>query len=347
MIPSRRATTLFLSVASLLIYSSVALISQNTGRRSEAMIHQKVDENKLVTLRGNTRSEANAENDLGPVSDALEHGSHAASVKRAPHRSSRQRRSLWPICIMPKSPNFHKWMTAAEFGRNFGVADADIQAITAWLQSHGFTVNGVYPNGMVIDFSGSAGQVGRAFHTSIHHLDVNGVSHIANFSDPQIPAALAPAVAGVVSLHDFQPHAMKRAKYTFNYQGQPSQAVVPADLATIYDLNPLFAQGITGVGQTIAVIEDTDLYSAADWSTFRTTFGLDQYTAGSLTTVHPTSIERPEQLLRRRESSPVTTAKRFSMPSGPAPPRPARPSWWRPAATRESPSADSSPCRTS
>ena len=63
--------------------------------------------------------------------------------------------------------------------------------------------------------------------------------------------------------------------------------MVPADLATIYDFNPLFAKGITGIGQTIAVIEDTDLYTATDWTTFRSTFGLSQYTSGSLTTVHP------------------------------------------------------------
>src|SRR5271168_1868562 len=255
MILSRRATTLFLSVAALLVYSSVALVSQSTGRRSEPLIHQKVDENKLVTLAGNTRSEADAENDLGPVADALNMDHMLLQLKRP---ASQQQAAAQFVADLhnPKSPNFHKWMTAAEFGRNFGVADADVQAITAWLQSHGFTVNGVYPNGMVIDFSGSAGQVHRAFHTSIHNLDVNGVAHIANFSDPQIPAALSPAVAGVVSLHDFQPRAMKRAKYTFNYQGQPNWALVPADLATIYDLNPLFAQGITGVGQTIAVIED-------------------------------------------------------------------------------------------
>jgi subtilase family serine protease len=188
----------------------------------------------------------------------------------------------------PKSPNFHKWLTASEYGKNYGVAEADLQAVTGWLESHGFTVNSVYPNGMVIDFSGSAGQVRRAFHAPIHHLDVEGVRHIANVTDPQIPAALAPVVAGVVSMHDFQPHAMKRTKYTFTYSGFPTQAVVPADLATIYNLNPLFAQGITGVGQTVVVIEDTDLYSSADWDTFRSTFGLSQYSGGSLTTVHPT-----------------------------------------------------------
>jgi subtilase family serine protease len=247
-----------------------------------------VDENKLVKLTGNTRPEAVVENDLGAVADSLSMDHMMLQLKRSAAQEEAAAQFVADL-HNPKSLNFHKWLTASEFGKNYGLAESDIQTITAWLQSHGFTVNSVYPNGMLIDFSGSAGQVQRAFHTSIHNLDVNGVRHIANISDPQIPAALTPAVAGVVSLHDFKPHKMSRPKYTFTYKGDAYQAVVPADLATIYDLNPLFAQGITGAGQTVAVMEDTNLYSSSDWNTFRTTFGLSQYTSGSVATIHPTS----------------------------------------------------------
>jgi subtilase family serine protease len=81
-----------------------------------------------------------------------------------------------------------------------------------------------------------------------------------------------------------KPHA----NYTFTSNGSTEQAVVPADLATIYNLNPLFSAGITGKGQTIVVVEDSDMYSNADWNTFRSTFGLSaSYPSGSLTTVHP------------------------------------------------------------
>ena len=141
----------------------------------------------------------------------------------------------------------------------------------------------------MVDFSGTAKQVREAFHTEIHHFKVNGEMHVANTSDPQIPAALAPAVAGVISMHDFRPHAMKtdRSKYTYSGSTKTYQALVPGDLAAIYNLNPLFDSGYTGRGQTIAVIEDTNLYSAADWTAFRSAFGLDQYTSGSLPTVHP------------------------------------------------------------
>ena len=152
---------------------------------------------------------------------------------------------------------------------------------------------------MMIDFSGNAGQVRNAFHTEIHNLNVNGVAHIANMYDPRIPAALSPAVAGIVSLHDFRPHT--------NYQSRAVNpkftgtcgsygaclALVPADLATIYNLNPLFQAGITGTGETIVVIEDTNVYNPADWSTFRSTFGLSGYTSGSFTQVHPGNCSSP------------------------------------------------------
>ncbi|MCU1263350.1 MAG: hypothetical protein JWO80_6235 [Bryobacterales bacterium] len=189
----------------------------------------------------------------------------------------------------PASPDFHKWLTAAQFGQLYGPAQQEIETVTTWLESNGFTVNAVYPSGMSIDFSGTASQVLTAFHTEIHKLSVNGKDHIANMSDPQIPEALAPVVAGIVSLHDFRPHSMKksRAKYTVARGGSTYQLVTPADLATIYDLNAAFAAGYTGQGQTIALIEDSDLFSTNDWNTFRSTLGLAGYTSGSLTTVHP------------------------------------------------------------
>ncbi|HYL96676.1 MAG TPA: protease pro-enzyme activation domain-containing protein [Terriglobales bacterium] len=197
------------------------------------------------------------------------------------------------------SPNFHHWLTAQEFGERFGTAKPDLDAVSGWLESHGFKVNVVYPNGMVMDFSGTAAQVRKAFQTEIHRLEVRGEKHIGNMSDPRIPAALAPVVAGVVSLHDFRPHTMykmrrPKAQFTFTDSlGGTNYAVVPADLATIYNLNPLFSAGNSGQGQTIVLIEDTDVFSASDWNSFRQTLGLAGYTSASFTSVHPAPSSGP------------------------------------------------------
>jgi subtilase family serine protease len=267
----------------------LALTPQVTtpGRRSRALITESTDVTRVHTLRGNTRSQANSQNDRGIVAENLAMDHMLLQMQR-PAEQEQAAQQFVDQLHNPKSPYFHKWLTAAQFGETYGPAKADLDTVSAWLQSQGFTINTVYPSGMVIDFSGTAGQIRKAFHTEIHHLNVNGEEHIANMSDPQIPAALAPAVAGVVAMHDFRPHAMnKRRDYTIGTGTSASQAIVPEDLATIYNLAPLFAAGNAGAGQTIAVIEDTDLYNDSDWSTFRTTFGLAKYTSGSLTTVHP------------------------------------------------------------
>jgi subtilase family serine protease len=276
-----------LAFAALLI-TSIALQAQGI-RQTRALIHENIDETKLVTLGGNTRPEATAANDLGPVSDDLPL-SHMLLQLRRPAQVEASVEQLIGELHDPKSAHFHQWLSAAEFGNNYGLAQPDIDAITGWLEAHGFAINSVYPSGTVIDFSGTAGQVRAAFHTTIHNLKVKGVHHIANFSDPEIPQALAPAVVGIVSLHDFTPHQMARPKFTFMFEGFTNWAVVPADLATIYDFNPLFSKGITGAGQTIAVVEDTNLFSSEDWTTFRETFGLAQYTSGSLVTEHPAPL---------------------------------------------------------
>jgi subtilase family serine protease len=239
----------------------------------------------LVTLAGNTRPEANTANDRGPVANTFPMEHMLLQLRR----SAEQEQALVQLIDQlhdPASPNFHGWLTPAEYGARFGLATADLSAITGWLQGQGFQVNTVYPSSVTIDFSGTAGQVGAAFHTAIHYLDVGGVSHFANMSDPQIPAALAPAVVGIVSLHDFRPkpQVIPKSNYTI---GNGNHAVTPPDLATIYNINPLFTEGISGQGQRIYLIEDTDLYTKNDWTTFRSTFGLSGYTGASLTTIHP------------------------------------------------------------
>jgi subtilase family serine protease len=268
------------------------LAAQVTPAR--VLITAPIDGSQLHTLVGNTRGEANAGNDRGRVADSFALDHLLVELRRSPEREEALRNFIEEQHDS-KSPNFHKWLTAVQLGRLYGPAQKDIDTVAEWLRSNGFTVNTVHPSGMTIDVSGTAGQVLAAFHTEIHSLSVQGEAHIANMSDPQIPVALAPVIAGIVSLHDFRPHSMikPRMKLTGTLNGSPVQLVTPADLATIYDFNPAFSAGITGVGQTIAVVEDSNLFRNSDWTTFRSTFGLSAHASGSLVTVHPGGCTNP------------------------------------------------------
>jgi subtilase family serine protease len=275
-------------VTVILAFASLIPLSLAAQTRRQPLIQAPIDESRLHTLSGNTRPEANRLNDRGPVEDSFPLEHMLLQLQRSPEQEAAVR-ALIDDLHDANSPQFHHWLTAEEFGRNYAPAAEDVAKIKGWLVSHGFQVNVVYPSGMAIDFSGTASQVRQAFHTSIHYFEAGGKRHIANASDPQIPQAFAPVLAGVVSMHDFRPHAMRtvHSNYTFTYSGNPYQAIVPADLATIYDLNPLFAKGYTGKGQTIVVIEDSNLFNNDDWYTFRSAFGLAVYSSGSLSVIQP------------------------------------------------------------
>ena len=148
-----------------------------------------VEQRESATLRGNTRPEATAANDRGRVSDEMPLDHLMLQLRRSPEREQALQQYIKDI-HNPKSPLFHHWITATEFGKTYGATSAETDAVTSWLESQGFKVNLVYPNQMVVDFSASAGQIRQAFRTEIHNLLVNGELHIANMTDPQIPAEL-------------------------------------------------------------------------------------------------------------------------------------------------------------
>ncbi len=119
-----------------------------------------------MTLSGNTRPEANALNYRGPVSADLPIDHMLLFLQRSPEQEQAVDQFINSLNDR-NSPNFHKWLTPEEFGERFGVDESDIQQVTNWLQSQGFQINQVYPNRMVIDFSGTAGQIAQAFRTQI------------------------------------------------------------------------------------------------------------------------------------------------------------------------------------
>lgn len=299
MFPARHAR-IPISAACLLISlalpASAFAFTQAESPNSAQRIVTNVDEANLVTLKGNTHPAALPRFDQGAVSDRLPMEHMLLVLQRSPQQQQAFEKLL-DDQQNPTSPGYHKWLTAEELGKTYGPAPQDIAAVVSWLKYHGFQVNGVSKSGLTIDVSGTAGQVRDAFHTAIHMYDIAGKQHIANASDPQIPAALAPVVVGFNALHDFMPKpAIRKAKpaLTFTcdttcpggFQGLTQYDETPVDFNTIYNVPRNTGRGaLTGKGQTVVVLEDSNAQSI-DISTFRKAFGINK--SGSFSQVHPT-----------------------------------------------------------
>jgi hypothetical protein len=236
-----------------------------------------VDENQLTVLKGNTHPLARPEFDRGAAPSTLPMQRMLLVLQRSPEQEAALQQLL-DAQQDKSSPQYHSWLTPDQFGQQFGPADQDVQAVVSWLSSHGFEVAHVGKGRTAIEFSGTAGQVQEAFHTAIHQYQVNGEQHWANSSDPQIPTALAPVVAGVDSLHDFARRPAHHVlgeftkskatgkttpvtpAFTINPSSCPENGdcyfVGPYDFATIYNVLPLWnaAPAIDGTGTSIAIV---------------------------------------------------------------------------------------------
>jgi hypothetical protein len=280
-----------LSTAQLAVFVLLTAFALAEQPFVPSRIVQPVDESKLAILKANTHPLARPEFDRGPAPPDLPMDRMLLVLKRSPEQE-KALRTLLDDQADKASPSYHKWLTAGQFGLQFGPSDHDIQAVNSWLESHGFQINKVAKGRTIIEFSGVASQV--AFHTSIHKYIVNGQEHWANANDPQIPIALTPVVAGVFTLHNFIKKPMihvaeqkisaqlvsggegKSPRVTFP-GSPPVYALGPADYAEIYNINPLYKANpkINGTDRTIAVVGRSDLYSGgSDITNFDSIFGV-------------------------------------------------------------------------
>jgi subtilase family serine protease len=280
----------------VLITSAQLALGQPGSLSAAPRIVGAIDETNLVTLAGNTHPAAVSKYDEGAVPDGFSLEHMYVVLRRSPEQNAALNRLLIDLQD-PRSALYHRWLSAGQLGGKYGPAQQDIDAVVGWLTSHGLKVNQISKSGITIDVSGTAGEIRSAFHTEIHRYNLHGEQHLANANDPEIPAALAPVVVGLNSLNDFMPKsAAHRPKVNFSFRctgcpdgfnGVELYLVAPADFATIYNVNPLYKGNnpVTGKGQTIAVLEDTDMLSA-DVATFRAAFGLSSY-RGTFRQIHP------------------------------------------------------------
>jgi trimeric autotransporter adhesin len=255
---------------------SVCVLAAQTNRivaTPSTRIVSTVDDAAVVTLHGTVSPLATSRNDLGAAPDGLQLDRMHLVLKRSETQEAALQQLINEMHT-PGSPSYHQWLTPDQFGAQFGPSDQDIATVTSWLTNHGFNVSKVNPGHQTIEISGSVAQLRNAFHTQIHRYTYNGQTRYANASDPQIPSALAPVVGGFVSLNNFPIRSYAQSYGKAQYDPKTNKAVpqwtlgssssisfvlAPQDYAVQYNLNPLYTAGVNGTGQTIAIINESNI----------------------------------------------------------------------------------------
>jgi subtilase family serine protease len=252
-----------------------------------------VSNTDLVPLSGNVHQFARAQFDAGEAPSSLRPSGLDIVFTKTPEQVQALQQLL-AAQQDPKSPQYHKWLTPAQYGQRFGASDATLAAVTNWLKSNGLSVGQLPPGRGHLPFFGSKAQVEGALHTRIHLFAAAGEQHYANVSAPFIPASLTSAITAIRGLNDFHPrpgvhpskagprgtlpmvgHSSARsfdapAAY-YSGSGQWPGYVGPTDFAIMYNLQPVYSQGFTGAGVTVAIAAQSDIdpsVLATFWSAF-------------------------------------------------------------------------------
>jgi len=178
----------------------------------------------------------------------------------------------------PASPLYHQWLNPDQFADRFGMAQTDIDKVEAWLQQQGFSIDSVARSRNMIRFSGTVGQVERAFSTEMHHYTFGGEKHFAPSTELSVPAAMASIVQNISNLDNFRlkPQVivnrgqLPHTEFTSGLSG--SVFFAPGDIAKAYDITPQYNSGNDGTGQSIAIIGQSAV-QLSDITNFQTAAG--------------------------------------------------------------------------
>ena len=266
----------WLAVLGLVFSLTPFAFTQSPGRER---ILEVIDNASPVALRGNVRTMFRPENDMGPVEGSFKLENISLMFKLTQSQQA-DLTALLEEQQDPSSPNYHHWLTPEQYADRFGLSQNDINQVKAWLQAQGFQVTQTARSRNWVSFSGTAAQVQAAFQTEIHHFSLNGETYYANATEPCVPSALADVVLGIHALDNYRlkprsvfRHVKTEPNPNFTSSISGNTFVAPGDFATIYDVNSLYATGIDGTGQSIAVMGQTNILMS-DVEAFRRASGL-------------------------------------------------------------------------
>jgi len=188
----------------------------------------------------------------------------------------------------PGLPTYHRFLSVREFADLFAPGPAEIAIIRRYLASFGITVNDVYADRLVIKASGTADAFSRAFSVELRDVQRGGRRFHRPHHPPVIPVLLRDLLVSVEGLSNEPKFRHRHHNLT---EISPLSAPTPVlpkagaiatgvpgsftvgDVASMYNINPLYQQRIDGTGRTVGIVTLAN-FDPADAFTYWSLIGL-------------------------------------------------------------------------
>ncbi len=149
------------------------------------------------------------------------------------------------------SPQFHRYLTPAQFAQQFGPTESDYQSTIAFAKANGLTVTGTHPNRTLLDISGSVADIERVFHTTMrtYQHPAEARTFFAPDTDPSID--LAVPILSIQGLNNYSlPHPMlhRVAASSVKGHGYDNTGTGPGGWYIGSDYRHAYAPGVTLTG---------------------------------------------------------------------------------------------------
>jgi hypothetical protein len=186
----------------------------------------------------------------------------------------------------PGSTNYHRWLTADEFGRQFGPTEEDYRKVVEFVQGSGLQVAGLCSNRMLVDVTAPVSGVEKALNVKLHRYS-HPTEHrefYAPDTEPSVDTNVP--ILHISGLDNFTlPHRLGGFKLlslaTNNGVTPYYTGSAPGGFFMGNDFRAAYVPGVTntGAGQYIAIADVGGQYYPNDIYSYETYAGLSTNSA--------------------------------------------------------------------
>ena len=231
----------------------------------------------LVTLHGHVPAAVSRLQAIGSVSPS----NNLYLAIGLPLRNKEGLGGLLQQVYDPSSPIYQRFLTPEQFATQFGPTEQDYQKVIDFVRANGLTVVGTHPNRMLLDVSGRAADIEKAFRVTLrtYHHPTENRDFFAPDTEPSVPSTLPiQDISGLDNLR--RPHAKYKLKAASLSAGAvankatPNAGSGPSGTYMGNDFRIAYVPGssLMGSGQTVALVQ-FDGYFASDINAYETQVG--------------------------------------------------------------------------